>query len=351
MGAVKEGLLRFPAFSLAGVIDVVDLDLSPRLAAWKKIRGEVASLECVGGMLPERRLDSHKGSFGTALIAAGSTNYTGAALLAAKSASRVGTGLVRVAVPGPIHGALAGHLPEATWLILPHEQGVIHANAAAVMRDALENVTAVLLGPGWGREVTTGEFLKEFLTSGQASPRKARIGFLEADQAAEKGTTQLPPLVIDADGLYLLSKFEGWVNLLPKETILTPHPGEMAVLTGLSVGEIQADRVGSATKFAGEWGQVVVLKGALTVIAGPDGRYSIIPVATSALAKAGSGDVLAGMIAGFRAQELEAFDAAVCAAWIHAQAGLAAADTVGSEAAVLAGDIIEEIGEILMEMD
>jgi hydroxyethylthiazole kinase-like uncharacterized protein yjeF len=160
----------------------------------------------------------------------------------------------------------------------------------------------------------------------------------------------LPPLVIDADGLKLLSRIEGWTEMLPKQTILTPHPGEMAALTGKGVDEIQANRVDTARKFAQEWGQVVVLKGALTVVASPGGLTYTIPVATSALAKAGTGDVLAGMITGFRCQGLGALEAAICGAWVHAQAGLLAVEVTGDEAAVIASDVIEAIGEVLAEM-
>jgi len=121
----------------------------------------------------------------------------------------------------------------------------------------------------------------------------------------------------------------------------------MAILTGLSIYSIQADRMGTALQYAQKWGHVVVLKGAMTVIAAPDGRVCVIPVATSALAHGGTGDVLAGMIAGLRAQGVQPFEAATAAAWIHAQAGLLAAEQVGHEASVLAGDLISALPEVL----
>jgi hydroxyethylthiazole kinase-like uncharacterized protein yjeF len=177
--------------------------------------------------------------------------------------------------------------------------------------------------------------------------RKGRIGFLETDNSASQGPSILPPLVIDADGLTLLAKEESWAKALPANCVLTPHPGELAALTGLTIEQIQTDRIGIATKYAMEWKQIIVLKGALTVIATPDGRLFIVPVATSALAKAGTGDVLAGMITGLRAQGLGAVEAAVCGAWIHAQAGLAASDWAGDDASVMASDVIDAVGEIL----
>jgi NAD(P)H-hydrate epimerase len=124
----------------------------------------------------------------------------------------------------------------------------------------------------------------------------------------------------------------------------------MAVLTGLGKDAIQEDRMGVALKYAAEWGHVVVLKGAFTVVAAPDGHATVIPVATSALARAGTGDVLAGLIVGLRAQGMEAYPSAVAGAWIHAQAGLFAADRVGNTASVLAGDVLDSIGDVLMGM-
>lgn len=134
-------------------------------------------------------------------------------------------------------------------------------------------------------------------------------------------------------------------------SVLTPHPGEMSALTGLPVPEIQANREAIARKYAQEWGRVVVLKGAFTVVASPDGRSTVIPVATPALARAGTGDVLAGLIVGLLAQGLPAYDAAVAGAFIHAQAGLRAAENLGTAASVLAGDVLNAVPEILAELE
>jgi hydroxyethylthiazole kinase-like uncharacterized protein yjeF len=153
--------------------------------------------------------------------------------------------------------------------------------------------------------------------------------------------------VLDAEGLKLLAAIDGWPRLLSGTAILTPHPGEMSVLTGLSIEQIQADRRAVAEKYAAEWDHVVVLKGAFTLIAAPDGRLTTIPVASPALARAGTGDVLAGLIVGLRAQGLEAYQAAVAGAWIHAQAGLLAAEDLGGSISVLAGDVLDAIPDVL----
>lgn len=349
MAAVKTGLLRFPAYSLVGQLRLVEIGLPEKLAAWKKINRRVIGAQMVSQVMPPRLPDAHKGTFGTAFIVAGSVNYPGAALLAARAAYRIGAGLVRLAAPGPLQSALAGGLPEATWLILPHETGVIAADAAGVLLSNLERVTAMLIGPGWGTEDTTGEFLKRLLYSeARRGGGKAAIGFMTSRETKKAGeAAKLPPLLIDADGLKLLARLPDWHKKLPAATILTPHPGEMAVLTGLKVEQIQEDRLNIAQKYAKTWGQIVVLKGALTVVAAPDGRVGVVPVASAALARAGTGDVLAGLITGLRAQGVPAFESAAAGAWIHAQGGLFAAHRVGSQASVLAGDVLESTANVL----
>lgn len=354
MAAVKAGLLAFPAYQLMGDLQVVGIGLPDDglgLESWSNVRRVVPRMERVRQILPERPLNAHKGTFGTAMIVAGSVNYTGAALLAAESAYRIGAGLVTLAVPAPLHTVLAGQIPEATWLLLPHDSGVIAPAAADLLRENLERATALLLGPGFGVEDPTAEFLTRLLT-GSVHPRRRSVGF--AAPGAAQGTStemKLPPLVVDADGLKLLQRINGWQERLPAPAVLTPHPGEMSILTGLSTQEIQAGRVEVATRFSQEWGHVVVLKGAFTVVAAPDGQAAIIPVATPALARAGTGDVLAGLITGLRAQGVEAFPAAMAAAWIHGQAGLVAEARLGASAAVIAGDVLESVVDVLADLE
>jgi NAD(P)H-hydrate epimerase len=305
--------------------------------------------------LPDRPLDSHKGTFGTALIAAGSVNYTGAAVLAGEAAYRAGAGLVQLAIPASIHAAIAGEFPEATWVLLPHSTGVIASGAAEVLAKNFERATALLIGPGLGSESTTREFIENILTGESASAKRksmVRIGFVhEETKSANEVKSDLPPLIIDADGLRLLAQIKDWHAKLPAPAILTPHPGEMSGLTDLSKEEIQEDRQSVAARFAKEWGHIVVLKGAFTVIASPDGRTTVIPVASPALARAGTGDVLAGLIVGLRAQGLDAYDAAVVGAWIHAQAGLYAADDLGTNTSVMAGDVLNSVSDVLSDLE
>jgi len=354
MAAIKQGMLKMPAYELVGDLEVVDIGLPDDLPALKTRGPEVAEEEMVSAMLPERPIDAHKGTFGTALIVAGSINYTGAAALAGEAAYRVGTGLVTMAIPSPLHFILAGRLPEATWILLPHQLGVISRDAVEVLSKNWGRATAMLIGPGFGTEDTTRDFLSDLLGSRAAKKATGRLGFVpnEVQQAQlEKNENKWPAVVADADGLKLLAKINFWHKLLPAQAILTPHPGEMAILTGMSVDDIQKDRQGTALKFAKQWGHVVVLKGAFTVIASPEGRLVIIPVASPALARAGTGDVLAGCIVGLRAQGLEPFEAAVAGAWIHSQAGLYAADDLGTTASVIAGDLLGSISDVLSDLD
>ena len=353
MAAVKQGLLKLPAYEYAGALEVVDIGLSEDLTSLKNVMTEVADEETIAALLPDRPLTSHKGTFGTALIAAGSVNYTGAAILAGEAAYRSGVGLVTMAVPGPVHIALAGRFPEATWVLLPHETGVISSGAAEVLAKHFERATALLLGPGFGMENTTKEFIENLLEGKYAGKKSTqRIGFVhqEADMK-EEVNSKLPPMVIDADGLKLLGELKDWYTKIPAPAVLTPHPGEMAGLVDLSTDLINEKRQEIASQYAKSWGHVVVLKGAFTVVAAPDGRVTVIPVATPALARAGTGDVLAGIIVGLRAQGLEAYEAAVVGAWIHAQAGLYAADDLGTTASILAGDVLDSISDVISDLE
>jgi NAD(P)H-hydrate epimerase len=326
MAAAKPGHYAFPAARLSGRIEAADIGLPAGLPEWAAIRRFVVDAGWVKRHLPPRPADAHKGAFGTAMIVAGSRRHAGAALLAGRAAFRVGAGLLVTACPEGVYRLIAGHFPESSWLPLPEEEGAIAASAAAELAANLGRATAMLIGPGLGLAEGTRWFLQRFL---QTAP---------------------PPLVVDADGLRLLTQIPEWHTRLPPDGVLTPHPGEMSALAGLAVEEVQRARLAAAEEHARRWGQVVVLKGAFTVVAAPDGRTALIPFAVPALARGGTGDVLAGMITGLRAQGMAAFEAAVCGAWLHAQAGRRAAEAVGS-AAVLAGDVAAEIGAARRELE
>lgn len=342
--AAKPGQFLFPGAAAVGTLVVAPIGVTPDSDGLKNAPDSLITADAARALLPERKPGSHKGTFGKALIVAGSVNYTGAPSLSAEAAYRIGAGLVTVAAPAPVVTTIAGHLREATWILLPHDMGVAAASAADVLRKELSRYDALLIGPGMGREATTGTMLENLLRPPAGNPPKRRsIGFgptpaePQTDAAAEPDP--FPPLVIDADGLYLLSQIDTWWKRLPPNTILTPHPGEMGQLTGMTVKEVEADRWNLARAKAAEWNAIVLLKGAHTVIAAPDGRLTVLPFKTPALSTAGTGDVLAGMMTGLLAQGVQPYDAAICAGYLHGLSGQLSEEEVGSRATI-AGDIV-----------
>jgi hydroxyethylthiazole kinase-like uncharacterized protein yjeF len=333
----KVGLLRFPGAEAVGEIVVVDIAIPSDLDGDSAV--EMATAELVRGWLPERPRSAHKGTFGRALLVAGSLNYVGAAALSGAAATRVGAGLVTMALPFPIQPAVSAHLTEATYLLLPHDMGVVSTGAVKVLREKIGDYEALLLGCGLTQEDETVAFVHNLLGL-RRSERKGRIGFVSTAEEEEPELPALPPLVVDADGLNALAKADQWWKSLPPETILTPHPGEMARLMGgeATIQQVQADREGVARRMAAEWGVVLVLKGAFTVVAAADGRLVVVPFANPGLATAGSGDVLAGAITGLRAQGMGAFEAAVAGAYLHGLAGELVQADLG-DMGMVAGDL------------
>jgi hydroxyethylthiazole kinase-like uncharacterized protein yjeF len=321
----KVGHFRFPGAGALGELVVADIGTDPTLAA--DVTLEVVTPDMVRDWLPSRPPNAHKGTFGKALIVAGSMAYTGAAYLTGTAATRAGAGLVTLALPAAIHAAVAAHLAEATYLPLPHDRGFIAAEATQVLIEQLASYDALLLGPGLGQTHGTQALVTNLLE--------------------HKG--DLPPLTVDADGLNILAKMKDWPERLPPETILTPHPGEMARLMGWSIKEVQADRVAPAQVQAHAWGVVVVLKGAYTVVAAPDGRAVIEPFANPGLATAGTGDILAGTITSLRAQGLDAFESAAAGAYLHGLAGELARKEKGT-AGMVAGDVLAHLPQALQHV-
>jgi NAD(P)H-hydrate epimerase len=333
----KIGHFLFPGAAAVGELVVADIGIDPALA--RDVGLEVVTPTMVRNWLPSRPPDAHKGTFGKAMIVAGSVNYTGAAYLAGAAATRAGAGLVTLALPGAIHSAVAAQLAEATYVLLPEALGVVSHGAADVLRHELEGYDVLLVGPGLGHEDETTGFLERLL----GGDERHSVGFLHAG-AGTLARRDLPPLVMDADALNILASLENWPGRLPPHTILTPHPGEMARLMDGSTRAVQQDRVATARSQAAEWRQVVVLKGAYTVVAGPDGRTVIQPFANAGLATAGSGDVLAGTIVALRAQGLPAFEAAAAGAYLHGLAGEIGRREIGA-AGMVAGDLLAYLPE------
>jgi NAD(P)H-hydrate epimerase len=245
-------------------------------------------------------------------------------------AYRVGTGLVALAVPEAVRATAAGQLPEATYPPLAATK-VLDGESARFLLGELGAVRGILVGPGLG---PADSFMQALL-----QPLRDQQTQSLADVA------DFPPLVVDADGLNLLSRMPDWPARLPADTVLTPHPGEMARLMGMSLSELkEIDRVALAVDQAEAWGHVVLLKGAYTVVASADGRCTILPFANPLLAVGGSGDVLAGIIVGLLAQGLKPYDAAVLGGYLHGAAGELAKEKFG-DAGLLAGELADWIPE------
>jgi len=276
---------------------VADIGIPSKLA--EGVQTEIITAEMAGSLLPRRPADANKGTFGRVIVCGGSINYIGAAYLACVAASRVGAGLVTLATARSLQAILASKMTEVIYVPLPEsEPGIVAEEAFETLQPWLADHNVLLMGCGLGQKPPTVEFIKSLLFS---------------------DTT--PDLVLDADALNALAQVPQWWQKLTRDAVLTPHPGEMSRLTGLSVEEIQSNRLGIAREKAALWQKTIVLKGAYTVVATPDGRARISPVANAGLASAGTGDVLAGIIAGLLAQGLSLFDAAVCGTYLHSQAG------------------------------
>lgn len=348
--AVKQGLLMFPAAASVGKLTIADCEVPPQTTGLSAQEKFVMDSAHARTLLPARNPNSHKGSYGKTLIIGGSANYTGAPGMAARAAYRTGTGLVTVGTPAPVANALAAHLFEPTWLLFPHDMGVLAESAAPLIRKEAENYTGMVIGCGINHEKTTREMLRTLLSQNQhKTASKRAIGFMMPStnaQAEESASKPLPPLIIDADGLNLLSEIDEWWKLLPEGTILTPHAGEMGRLAQLERETVENDRWNIVTQKAKEWNCIILLKGAHTLIAAPDERIGVLPFKTSALSTAGTGDILAGLIGGFLAQGVKPFDAALIGGYIHGLAGLHAGRITTNERATMAGDVLDALPQI-----
>lgn len=289
--------------------------------------------EFVWQNIPRRARDSHKGTFGTVLAVAGSAYYCGAALLAVEGALRTGAGIVTLASVEPVLAAAVARTPECCLCpcIAGAEGGI---SPESIQRIQRQKATVLLLGPGLGGAAQS---------AARAAETRALVQTLLPAFAGSA--------VLDADGLNAAAQLLAAGEAFPHpagELIVTPHPGEMARLTGLSAAQINADREETARTYAQKWNAVVVLKGSCTVVAAPDGRVRVNPTGNPGLARGGSGDVLSGMTAALLACGLPAFEAAACAVYLHGAAADRAAAVLG-EYGMLPHDILPQLGRIFAE--
>lgn len=422
----KPGIAHFPGAGCAGRITVLDIGIPPAVVDAARLPTHWMDAALASTLLPPRPPDAHKGTFGHLLIIAGSRHYIGAAALAAMAAHRAGAGLVTLATPASIYSIAAARLTETIHLPLPESaDGGIAPAAARIIRERLASdrrgaYNALAVGCGMGQSPAAAAFLRQLLqditdaSASNAAPGNANTGNTDAGNAstsnaatsnaatsnaapgnASAGNTDARnsdahastlPLVIDADGLNNLARCPDWPALLHNiPAVLTPHPGEMATLTGRAVPDIQSQRPAVAARYAAQWGQTILLKGAHTIVASPaitpnaasptitpsaanlattpnaagfavtpsaanlaitpnaadhdtDVSQRILPFANPALAAGGAGDVLTGIIGALLAQGLSPYDAAALGGYLHGTAGELARRQHGA-AGVIASDL------------
>ena len=321
LGYPKLGAVAEAGEGVCGEIRVLDIGIPPGLDS--HIKAEWIDEDLARSLLPDRPGDSHKGTFGRTLIIGGSPNYLGAALLSTSSALRSGAGLVFLAAREPVYRLVAGRIEGAIYYSLPaRPDGEFAVREACITAlDASKEVTSVLVGPGLGQSAQTVQFLEQLVRS---LPENA-------------------PVVLDADALNILSRMPKWWEQVAGRKVLTPHPGEMSRLMGSSTQDVQKDRIATAQAAAERFNATVVFKGAATVIAEPGGRLRISPWVNSGLAKGGTGDVLAGLLAGLLAQSPDQpFDMASAAVYVHGLAGELARRELG-EVGMTAGDVAAKL--------
>ncbi|MFL5777399.1 MAG: NAD(P)H-hydrate dehydratase [Chloroflexota bacterium] len=292
---------------------------------------ELLDDDIAAGLLPERPPRGHKGTFGKLLVIAGSLDYAGAALLACRAAGRTGAGLVTLAVPESLQPLFAAKVVEATTMGLPEDDVEEIDPEPALARIYDHQHDAIVIGPGLRPGLATAEVVAE-LTAIQ-------------DESAPA------PIVLDAEALRSLATMDRWWDGDRRPSVLTPHPGEFARLRAGSGRDPDADgdlveddaaRVAAARDAATTWRQVVVLKGARTVVASPDGAVSVAPFENPALATGGTGDVLAGAIGALLAQGVAPYHAARLGVYLHGLAGEHVRERLG-DAGLLASDLPEPI--------
>lgn len=286
----------------------------------------------VAPFLPDRPAEGHKGTFGHVLAIAGSLDWTGAALLTGTAALRTGAGLVTLAVPASLQPVVAGRVPELMTTALPETEPFLVDPARAADTVARHPHTALVLGPGLRPGPATADLVMRIV---EGSGEPAGEGTGGADGIP-------PPAVIDATALSALAGVEEWWDRRVRLCVLTPHPGEFARLDGAPVGPTDEDRRERARAAAMRWGAVVVLKGARTVVAAPDGRVAWAPFANPGLATGGSGDVLAGVIGALLGQGVPTWEAACLGVHLHGTAGDRLRERVG-DAGLLASDLLVEL--------
>ena len=326
-GAPKRGHFLYPGRAFVGALEVVDIGLLPTAPDAERHPFERATPEAMAELVPARDPRAHKGSVGRVLMVGGSVGLTGAVALAARAATRTGAGYVQACVPASTNDILEVKLTEEMTVPCPetgHRSFALDAFDPIVKRMADADVVA--LGSGLSRHAEAAELARRLV------PACGR------------------PLVIDADGLNAFAGTASGLSAGGAPRVITPHLGEASRLTDMPTPELEAHRLDAAREWAMTLGVVLVLKGAPTVTAAPDGRVTVNPTGNPGMATAGMGDVLTGVIAALIGQGLAAYDAARLGAYLHGLAGDRAAERIGPRG-LAAGDLLDRLPEVLGELE
>jgi hydroxyethylthiazole kinase-like uncharacterized protein yjeF len=326
LGLPKIGQVLYPGKSFCGTLEIAPIGLPDGI--FDDLKSIYVDNDEALLILPERKPDAHKGDYGKLFVLAGSTGLTGAASMSSLAALKCGAGLVVLGCPASLNHIFEMKLTEVMTKPLPDvgKRGNLALRGMGEIRQQIEWADAVAIGPGIGTHHETVELIQRLAT--------------QVDK----------PMVIDADGLNILAKNPSLLKEHKGPLVISPHPGEFARLTGKNIDEILENRLELASQFAQEFNLTIILKGAPSIIANPEGYQYINSTGSEGMATAGSGDVLTGLIGGFLAQGVEITDAAVLAAYVHGLAGDEAAGIYGTRAMV-AGDILESISEALLKME
>ena len=332
IGLPKRGLLMHPGAELTGKLEIADIGFPAQVVDAQDIKVNWTSATQAAQWMPPRPLSSHKGSYGRVLVVAGSTGMTGAAALASEAALRAGAGLVTLATPKHLNPILEGLLPEVMTLPLPEtDTGSLAVSATSTILEFAEKTKSILaIGPGLSQHPETVSLVHQLIRENRERGLDLRM-------------------VIDADGLNALSQDRETLSLLNSETVLTPHPGEMARLTKTPIPTLETDRISTAQQFASEYGVTLVFKGAPTVISDPNGNLWVNSTGNPGMATGGMGDVLTGVIAGLMAQDISSESAAALGVYLHGLAGDIAADSSGMHG-LIASDVLKVVPQAISSL-
>lgn len=326
MALLKRGLVLYPGAAYAGAVRIADIGIPREVIEKEKASMSLLDRGAVRGVISTRVLDAHKGDFGHLMVVAGSPGKAGAAVMAAAGALRAGAGLVSVATPNNLVPIIQSRIAEAMCVpSAESREGTLGVGSEEELLKAMRKMSACAIGPGLSTHYETVQAVRSLI-------QRLTI-----------------PAVIDADGLNALVGFTDILKRVKASVILTPHPGEMGRLLGISSDEVQKDRITIASGFALKHNVTLVLKGAATLVATPQGWVFVNSTGNPGMATGGTGDALTGMIGGFLAQGYGASQAACLGVYLHGLAGDLAAKEKG-ETSMLAGDLIEKIPEAIKEI-